>query len=570
MADYYPLIARAVAGLERNTGDARRTLYERARTALVAQLRGVTPALSESDVTRERLALEEAIRKVEAESARQTLAEPAHKEPSHRVRAPEMPRWDPPSPLAPERQSSPPPPLPQRGDSLARKPAPAPRQSPGLMANPMLGEERYVDPVFDQPIAGAQTAKAKQPAQPAPQPPPPQRHPLRARAERPASERPASERPASERTAGDRRSLLDSGLAGLRNAISETDELGGASSRAAKSARDNYAGIAPLPRDFDHRALEMPDPRSQDDMLQDGPTPRMLEPAIDDETQPIPSRLRMPPLPVQEELAEKRKRSFRDYAKILVVLLLLAGLGGSLVVLWPTISQIYASLRTSAPIEVASEPTVSPPARKNPERFEPAGAPQTAQPQPAAVTQSGAAVAQRVVLYEEDPDDPQGKRFVGSAIWRTESVSPGPGMPPEVAVRADVEIPERRIAMTWSLRRNSDPNLPASHTVEIMFRLPQDFPSGGVSNVPGILMKQAEQSRGTPLSGLAVKVTTGFFLIGLSSVEADRERNVQLLKDRAWFDIPVVYSNNRRAILALEKGTPGERAFVEAFQAWKQ
>jgi hypothetical protein len=33
-----------------------------------------------------------------------------------------------------------------------------------------------------------------------------------------------------------------------------------------------------------------------------------------------------------------------------------------------------------------------------------------------------------------------------------------------------------------------------------------------------------------PLSGLAVKVTTGFFLIGLSSTDADRERNVQLLK----------------------------------------
>src|SRR5499426_357392 len=72
MADYYPLIARAVAGLERNTGDARRALYERARNALVSQLRGVTPALSESDITRERLALEEAIRKVEAEAARQT------------------------------------------------------------------------------------------------------------------------------------------------------------------------------------------------------------------------------------------------------------------------------------------------------------------------------------------------------------------------------------------------------------------------------------------------------------------------------------------------------------------
>jgi hypothetical protein len=31
-----------------------------------------------------------------------------------------------------------------------------------------------------------------------------------------------------------------------------------------------------------------------------------------------------------------------------------------------------------------------------------------------------------------------------------------------------------------------------------------------------------------------------------------------------------VYNNNRRAILAVEKGTPGERAFAEAFKVWRQ
>src|SRR5437588_26066 len=110
MADYYPLIARAVAGLEKNTGDARRTLYERARTALVDQLRGVSPALSESDVTRERLALEEAIRKVEAEAARHMKITP----PPPRVRAPAPERWEaaraplaPPAPVADEEPSAP-------------------------------------------------------------------------------------------------------------------------------------------------------------------------------------------------------------------------------------------------------------------------------------------------------------------------------------------------------------------------------------------------------------------------------------------------------------------------------
>ena len=49
MADYYPLIARAVAGLDKNTGENRRALYERARGALVNQLRGVEPALEEAD-----------------------------------------------------------------------------------------------------------------------------------------------------------------------------------------------------------------------------------------------------------------------------------------------------------------------------------------------------------------------------------------------------------------------------------------------------------------------------------------------------------------------------------------
>ena len=51
---------------------------------------------------------------------------------------------------------------------------------------------------------------------------------------------------------------------------------------------------------------------------------------------------------------------------------------------------------------------------------------------------------------------------------------------------------------------------------------------------------------------------------------ADMQRNLQLLKERPWFDIPIVYNNGRRAILALEKGTPGEKAFEEAFKAWGQ
>src|SRR5215471_1615630 len=131
MADYYPLIARAVAGLEKNTGDARRALYERARAALVAQLRSVSPALSESDVTRERLALEEAVRKVEAESVRQAKLE-SRPQSKTKVKAPEIPRWE--SPPAQPVASAPP-------------AAPAPAAAPALPAEPPFSAEPVLAPI---------------------------------------------------------------------------------------------------------------------------------------------------------------------------------------------------------------------------------------------------------------------------------------------------------------------------------------------------------------------------------------------------------------------------------------
>jgi hypothetical protein len=83
-------------------------------------------------------------------------------------------------------------------------------------------------------------------------------------------------------------------------------------------------------------------------------------------------------------------------------------------------------------------------------------------------------------------------------------------------------------------------------------------------------MKQSESTRGVALAGLSVKVTTGFFLIGLSATEGDVQRNIQMLKERGWFDIAIVYNDNRRAILAVEKGPQGDRVFNDAFAAWGQ
>src|SRR5262245_60654791 len=171
MADYHPLIARAVAGLDKNTGENRRALYERARTALVAQLRGVNPPLEESEITRERLALEEAIRKVEAESARHAreTARPTF------IKRAEVPRGGEPAP--PPQQPVQPPQQPARPSATTTRPAPAPAAP---VATPPAAAPRA--PARPSTYAQTRTATAAAPQQaqpqPEPAPPPPRTEPL--------------------------------------------------------------------------------------------------------------------------------------------------------------------------------------------------------------------------------------------------------------------------------------------------------------------------------------------------------------------------------------------------------
>jgi hypothetical protein len=605
MADYYPLISRAVAALDKNSGENRRAIYERARNALLAQLRGVTPPLSESDITRERLALEESIRKVEAESARQfveatrqalpprlrsaefrqrdelprtrltearapesRLAEnrppEAHASEAHapEARAPEARQWREPGPQAAPPHHASPPPLPVEPPRAAPSEVARRQWAPSLSPT-TVPEARSSEEAFDQPPAAEPP-----PAKPAP-----------------------------------RRSIFDFVRRERRDVVAEPDEeADGVAARAEKPAREPYDSPPPTPADFDrsvrpHDRLELdrPEPQMFD---REGPQEPMFEPpgrheprshedfaepglessfAADDE-QLTPSREGLaPPPPIDEEMEfepsdeeVQRRPSYRDLTRGLAIAGLVISIGGLLLWQWPNMVALYRSFRTPAVETTRETPPATAARPKITDRIEPGSQQAPATPSPAPGTQPAPTAAQKVVLYEEDPADPNGKRFVGSAIWRTETVTPAPGQPPELAVRADIEVPERKLAVTWSLRRNTDKGLPATHTVEIMFKLPADFPSGGISNVPGILMKQAEQTRGVPLAGLAVKVTPGFYLIGLSNLDADKERNLQLLKERGWFDIPVVYNNNRRAILAMEKGAPGERAFADAFKAWKQ
>jgi hypothetical protein len=70
MADYYSIIAKAVAALDPNTGEARRRIYERARGALSGETASAGLPLNKSDILSAQMSLEEAIARVETEALR--------------------------------------------------------------------------------------------------------------------------------------------------------------------------------------------------------------------------------------------------------------------------------------------------------------------------------------------------------------------------------------------------------------------------------------------------------------------------------------------------------------------
>jgi hypothetical protein len=453
------------------------------------------------------------------------------------------------------------------GGAAPATPAPAAwreRQSgtPGDVAS-LRAEPKFSDlPRRDQPQVSANTATPSEPPRPAEPPMSARSRLLGAR---------VSERPPQD-------------LKFFRKPIAAADDLGMGPNRApnmaspqagapSRDAHNDYRGAQPHEFSDGREATwdERADYEQSSDLIEDGSAPlRGFEQTydLDDEQRIEPGRppARRPLEPGGHYRQPRPPRSYRGVAQLVTALIILLGVGTVVYWQWSNINSVYQFLShiRSRPSQTAQQPAGEP-------KFGGRVPQEQTRPQPPAAgskSESGPALAQRVVLYEEDPGNPQGKQYIGSAVWRSETVSPGSGLAPELQIRADVTIPERNMTVTWTLRRNTDQALPASHTIEIMFNLPPDFPGGGISNVPGVLMKESEQARGVPLAGLAVKVTNGFFLIGLSAVDADVQRNLQLLKDRPWFDVPIVYNNGGRAILALEKGPSGDRAFADAFAAW--
>ena len=185
--------------------------------------------------------------------------------------------------------------------------------------------------------------------------------------------------------------------------MSEVHDLGAATARAAQSARNtrnSYDDETPEEVDdyhsdtqfgADERGDEAYDSRAADDG----------EIADENDAQGSPYAARRSP-PGEEEEHQRPPRSYRGLIQLIVALIILGGLAATISWQWPRISGLYNSLTqigAKQPSQPQHEAAGQP---KFPGRVpqEQSGAPAAGAGTPGA--QAVPAVAQRVVLYEED------------------------------------------------------------------------------------------------------------------------------------------------------------------------
>jgi hypothetical protein len=573
MAEYYTVLRRAIAGIDPNVPETRRAVYDKARNALIGQLKAVDPPLTTAEISRQRLELEEAIRRVERETAAGI------------------------------------------GGAAAARPRPA--------ANRPAPPPRHVEP---EPAGMPPAHEYDPPASPSPQE-------VFRRAVQESTMRGETDRTTPAPVA--RYDAAPPELRGTapRGERSPPPPRGEAGERGAFPVRGDAPRYAPP--EYRRRAQQQPPPPPADDHYQATPhdeepydnEPR-LAPEYDQEWQDHEQQQPPPPPTPQVDRRERaaaggRGRGYDEPAKeraaptgdkprrsriggILVAILIVAIIGGVGAFAWSQramINDLIAGLESGEAPATAPEQPLLPPtpddpsatasadSGKNTDRLLPgepappgsdvrvvgngetadAGPTAPAEPIPASAPPTEdtgvPAAGQKAILYEEPVDGAGADATVTSVnaavTWKF--VGDGPNGP---EVEANLEVPDRNMTIKFSLHKNADDTLPASHLVEVVVDTPADFPGKSIGSIPRIVLKPTEGARGQPLVGAAAKVADGFFWIALSAADNDIAANLSLIRERNWIDLPFVYENGQRAILTFEKGPDGEAAFQQAFAAW--
>lgn len=666
MADYRELLRKAIDALPDNTGANRRAVYEKARSALVAQLRAIEPPLPAREITTHRLNLEDCIREVEHEATEKLLG---------RFRAVEEKAAEPEAEIVPVAEAEPEPVAEPEESHAGDEPEPDEPQAveageiesdvfeappaeglehdvpdadiepvetePEVAVSDWSGEdepealpegEDFSAPADEEPRPDAEPEADDHPAAPEPEAyQPGSIEDIIASAERAADAEPPlqTEEPSVEPDvdAGSEKHFITSPAAAEANTpVSLVDihgrPLGGGGSEpetAMSSVREVELEPAVLARpEISDAQVAIDRAIAALDREARGET-EAVEAAPDD----APAEDAAAPGEAGEDRTE-RPGGFSAFTIFLIISILLLG-GGGLAGWWAwregyvDLNAVFAQGEAGQPVtevaelpETPEEPAVettpaTPPAATNttpevPAGEEVGGAPMPGESLPFTETETPsntqaepeASFEERLPAEAETPAEPDAEMleepgialsaegpqsllleeqtggaagavpYSGSVEWSRGTDELG-----HPTIVAEASIPARNLEVQVLLRRNADANLPASHLMEVNFTVAESFIGGSIANLPGVLLKDEELVQGQPLTGASARIVGNSFLFALSSAsDIDVDNNIELLTERGWMDLAMVYGTGRRAILTLEKGDDGAAIFEDVMAAW--
>lgn len=696
MADYKELLRRAVEALPENNGAARRAVYEKARAALVGQLRAINPPLPARDITTHRLQLEDCIRQVEQEASEANIAgmgaEPAAPTlpPVFAAEAKPKAAAKPAVEPAPKAAAKTVAEAPKKANGAAEPKVvkPAAKANPGASiediiaaaerdrggdeehaAAPEKGPELKARPPKSQPVLVAKSEPpAKDQLKPEPKRPgssKPDGRPLPsivARAEA-AKGRPVTSFPAPANDGGRRAATIDprrgSGVAATARQVQPFELDVPEDVEAMAAVRE--VEVEPQPADPQgaiDRAIATLDREARGDnranyadteVELDGDEPMQAPPKkngfFNGRSADMPSlkgeqRETRTPRPAKEFATPRRQssRAFPDGMPaarsergglgavtifLIIFVALLAGAGGAGFWAWQegfiNLDAMFGKGTPAVATAAATQPVVTPdstgpgntetpiataepanqlksdqarlptvdtaalPAPPSAETVAPlalqsdsgagktearlgsdAAAPQTAQDATvAAIDPASVAGSQSLLLEAQDNGTTGAVPFSGTVDW-----SKGTDENGQPTLVGKASIPARNLQVEVLIRKNSDPQLPASHLMEINFTVSDSFIGGSIAGLPGVLLKDEELTQGTPLVGASARVVGNSFLFALSAAPEDATANTKLLTDRKWIDLALIYASGKRAIITLEKDDKAEKMFQDVFAAW--
>ncbi|CAG1009190.1 hypothetical protein RHIZO_03592 [Rhizobiaceae bacterium] len=556
MADFVAVLRKTIDGLgDKPTPEMRARVYDKARSTIAAKLAAINPPPPAAVAERQKRSLEEAIAQVESEYA------------------PARPMRDRSDPLAE---------LEQVFASLQAKPeikpAPPPASSSVAPASSWTSSSTKAAPLAP---SATDAERAPKPSYAPAEKPQPVAAPARdlAPASRPVVHQPAAVAPAFTGDDDELPAPDDGGRSVFGPGFGPEDEPRETQARKRNLVVPIAAAIALLVVAGGSYAVWL----NKDDfaaMLGLGGTevaatpPQQAEPAPAGESAPTAAPAAAPqpdaaPAPAAEELQPKfTQRLNADGTEVD------EGPAGGVA---PTVGEGTTVAAATQPSE-AAPPAAGQPGAEQPAGEQPAdaAAPATEATGAGTAATAGAqppaaqvAVGQKAIYYEERTSSAQGSAESGSIVWSVVRESPGGDAPPEPAIRGEATIPAKDLQLRMTIRRNADQTLPASHIIELIFLTPEGFGGGGIENILRFALKDTEEAPGNPLIGMPAKIADGYFLIALNDSKAEIDANLQLLGRQNWIDIPVIYKSGRRALITMEKGIPGEKAFEEAIKAWQ-